>query len=89
LHRRRRIIASEGIIMNDHETLIDDLEKKFPALADIAFNAARERTLASGQSVLESEAGVIYEVFPDGSRKVVKRIEPPTPIPNGATAIIR
>jgi hypothetical protein len=88
LHRLRRIILGEGIIMNDQEILIDDLETKFPALSDMAFNAAREQTLASGQSVLESEAGVMYKVFPDGARTVVKRIEPPTPIPKGTTAII-
>jgi hypothetical protein len=39
--------------------------------------------------VLQSENGVIYEVFPDGSRKVVKKIEPPTPIQTGTKVAIR
>jgi hypothetical protein len=33
--------------------------------------------------VLQSEQGYIYEVFPDGRRVVVKKIEPPTPVVSG------
>jgi hypothetical protein len=57
---------------------IQKLESQFPAVSGPAFAAARERVLASGQSVLESADGVIYEVFPDGRRMPVKHIEPPT-----------
>lgn len=61
--------------MTDHE--IDQLEATFPPMAAAAFSAARERTLAAGLSVLEAVGGVIYEVFPDGDRVIVKRIDPP------------
>jgi hypothetical protein len=75
--------------MSDPEKIITELEKGFPALSGVAFTKARNETLASGQSVLLSENGVIYEVFPDGSRIERKRIEPPTFIPTGTKAVIR
>jgi hypothetical protein len=71
------------------EPEITELETQFPAMSGAAFTAAREETLASGQSVLESENGVIYEVFPDGTRIERKRIEPPTCIPAGTKFLIR
>ncbi len=68
---------------------IQQLENQFPAVSGSAFAAARERVLASGQSVLQSQDGVIYEVFPDGRRAVVKEIEPPTHFASGSTFILR
>lgn len=64
--------------MGDEESDILKLESEFPAVSGAAFAAARERVLASGQSVLQSETGSIYEIFPDGRRRLVKEIEPPT-----------
>jgi len=64
--------------MPDHENNIETLESQFPTISGSAFGAARQNVLASGQSVLQSENGVIYEVFPDGRRVLVKQIEPPT-----------
>jgi hypothetical protein len=37
---------------------------------------------------MESDQGVIYEVFPDGTRKVVKIIEPPTLVVKGEKRIV-
>jgi hypothetical protein len=73
--------------MSDQENAILKLEDQFPALSGVAFTAARAQTLASGQSVLQSDQGFIYEVFPDGTRKLVKKIEPPTPIVPGTFTI--
>lgn len=75
--------------MSEAEKIITELETGFPALSGVAFAMARNETLASGQSVLHSENGVVYEVFPDGSRIERKRIEPPTPIPSGTKVVIR
>lgn len=61
--------------MSDQE--IQKLESQFPAASGIAFAAARKQALDAGLSVLESRDGMIYEVFPDGRRVEVKRIEPP------------
>jgi hypothetical protein len=75
--------------MPDQENNIEELENQFPALSGVAFAAARERVLASGNSVLQSEEGCIYEVFPDGRGVVVKNIEPPTPNVPGRKITIR
>jgi len=67
--------------MSEHD--IDLLESQFPALSGPAFAEARERVLASGQSVLQSEGAFVYRVFPDGRKEVVKLIEPPIPVKPG------
>lgn len=75
--------------MNDDEKQIEKLEAEFPALAGLAFSRAREEALAAGLSVIESHDGVIYEVFPDGSRIERKRIEPPVNVKKGARFLIQ
>jgi hypothetical protein len=75
--------------MPNEENNIEMLENQFPAISGSAFAAAREQVLGSGQSVLQSENGYIYEVFPDGQRKMVKKIEPPTPVVFGRRITIR
>ena len=62
--------------MSDQDIQI--LESLFPAVSGQAFATARDHVLASGQSVLQSERGTIYRVYPDGRKEVVKQIEPPT-----------
>lgn len=74
--------------MADREKEIVRLENEFPPASGSAFAAARQDVLASGQSVLQSEDGSIYEVFPDGTKKLVKRIEPPTPVTRGSKITI-
>jgi hypothetical protein len=74
--------------MTEEEKNIEFLEEHIPELAEAAVTQAYWQALASGNSVLESENGVIYEVFPDGTRKVVKNIEPPVPVEKGAKRII-
>jgi len=69
--------------MSDYEINIERLEAQFPAMSGSAFAAAREQALASGQSVLQSEQGCIYEVHPNGQRVLVKKIEPPTAAVSG------
>ena len=75
--------------MADRENNIEILEDAFPPMSGVAFDTARKQTLESGLSVLQSEDGVIYEVFPDGSRKRVKEIEPPTEVVSGQKFTIR
>jgi hypothetical protein len=73
--------------MSDQE--IQELENQFPPVASSAFAAARERVLQSGQSVLQAENGVIYEVFPDGRRVERKKIEAPTRFAVGSVFTIK
>lgn len=68
--------------MSDQE--IQVLESQFPSLSGQAFAAARERVLAAGQSVLQTEGDFVLRVFPDGRKEVVKAIEPPTLVKPGA-----
>ena len=75
--------------MSDQENSIEELENQFPAVSGKAFARAREQALASGSSVMHSEEGHIYEVFPDGRRVFVKDIDPPTSHVAGRKIIIR
>lgn len=70
------------------EKELDHLEQHIPELAQAAVTQAYWQALAAGSSVLESDNGVIYEVFPDGTRKVVKMIEPPTCVTIGEKWIL-
>ena len=58
------------------EKEIDYLEQQIPEWAQLATRRAYWQALASGQSVVISENGAIVEVFPDGTRKFIKAIEP-------------
>jgi hypothetical protein len=72
------------VIMSEQERIMQYLEEHIPELAESAVTQAYWQSLAAGNSVLESENGAIYERFPDGSSKMVKQIEPPTPVAIGA-----
>lgn len=54
-----------------------DLERRFLKASGSAFADARKQSLISGQSVLQSEDGVIIEIFPNGSRREVKKMRNP------------
>lgn len=73
--------------MSDQD--IQQLENQFLSSSGSAFVEARRIVLNSGQSVLQSQDGVIYEVFPNGRRVAVKKIEPPTPVVSGSILTIR
>ena len=65
--------------MPNLESEIELLESQFPSESGRAFAEARRQVLASGLSVLQSEGGFIFRVFPDGRKEFVKQIDPPTP----------
>ena len=69
--------------MADFEGVIEKLEREFPSESGAVFAAARERVLASGQTVLQSENGVLYELFPDGTKRLVKNLDPPLAVTPG------
>jgi hypothetical protein len=75
--------------MSDDDKAISQLEAQAPALSGVAFTEARTRMLASGQSVLQSDQGMIYRVSPSGESTPVKRIDPPTPVEKGAKIQLR
>ena len=50
----------------------------------VTFAEAYQRTLAAGFSVLVSDDGFIFEVFPDGTRKMIKQIKLPMLVVKGS-----
>ena len=67
-----------------NEEQIEERERQFPETAGVAFAEAYRRTLAAGLSVLVSDDGFIFEVYPDGTRKRIKRIEAPMMVVKGS-----
>lgn len=63
---------------NHNEKMIDYLENHIPEMAQAAVKLAYWQALASGNSVLVGENGVINEIFPDGTVKFIKNITPHT-----------
>ncbi|MEQ1603067.1 MAG: hypothetical protein ABL885_15025 [Methylophilaceae bacterium] len=66
--------------MNMTEESMRFLEEHIPDLADAALKQAYWQALATGSSVLVSEEGALVEIFPDGTRKVLKQLEPQTDV---------
>lgn len=62
--------------MKNNEKAIDYLEAHIPELAEAAVKQAYWQALASGSSVMVSENGVMKEVFPDGTSKIIKENVP-------------
>lgn len=75
--------------MTKSEKTMRFLEEHIPELAQSAVTQAYWQALASGNSVLQSENGVIYEVFPDGTRTLIKTTPPPTAVTPGSTRALR
>jgi hypothetical protein len=75
--------------MPNAEKTMRFLEEHIPELAQSAVTQAYWQALASGSSVLESDHGVIYEVFPDGTRKLVKTTTAPCPVAVGEQRVMR
>ena len=75
--------------MSITEEELDYLEAHIPELADAAFTQAYWQALAAGSSVMISENGVLYEVFPNGERRFVKNVEPPMPVTIGEKWVLR
>ena len=73
--------------MTPNEKSLQFLEEHIPDLASAAFTQAYWQALANGSSVLKVEKGEIIEVFPDGSRKFIKKINPLIPVPLGKKRI--
>jgi hypothetical protein len=75
--------------MSEQEKRIEELETQFPVISGEAFAEARARALATGVGVVEADEGELYEVFQDGRRRFLKKIQPPIPVRKGAKFSIR
>lgn len=66
-----------------NEQQIEQLELDFPAASGLAFANAYHQAIHAGLFVVVSEGGSIVEVSPDGQRRLVKTIPPPSPAQPG------
>lgn len=66
--------------MNRQEQAIRFQEEHIPELANAATKQAYWQALATGSSVLARANDSLVEVFPDGSRKIIKPLPRQTPI---------
>jgi len=55
---------------------IDYLEASIPMLANSAFKESYWKALSSGQTVIESIDGKLIETSPNGTRRLIKELEP-------------
>ena len=62
------------------EKAIDYLETQIPEMAELALRQAYWQTLASGNSVTVLENDEIVEISPEGTRKVIKKIQRTSPV---------
>jgi hypothetical protein len=62
---------------------LDAVEIQLPPASGVAFAQARIDVLAAGLSVLQSRDNTIEEIFPDGSRRFVKFVDPPISVEIG------
>ena len=70
------------------EKELDYLEAHIPELAEAAVKQAYWQALASGSKVLKSEKGELIEISPDGSRRVLKKLMPSTPVQPGLRLVL-
>ncbi|MCL2458083.1 MAG: hypothetical protein FWF31_04395 [Desulfobulbus sp.] len=59
------------------------LEAHIPELAEGAVKQAYCKNLAAGRKMVEAVNGQLIESFPDGSSRVIKPLEAPTPVVPG------
>lgn len=69
--------------MDDSQAALDYLEQQIPSLSAAAVDVAYWQALASGQRVLVSAEGGIYQAFADGTRRLIKATEKPLSVPVG------
>lgn len=69
--------------MSNSEETLDYLEQQIPSLSAAAVDVAYWQALATGQAVLVSGDRGLYQVFPDGTRKLVKSLDEPLSVPVG------
>jgi hypothetical protein len=79
--------------MSDQEKRIRELEEQIPLAASTAFAQAHQQALLSGQTLVQTSSGSagygLYEIHPDGTRKLLKQLTPPLPVTPGTRMKIR
>ena len=71
------------------EREIDELEEQIPEMVKIAISNAHKEALESGLVVTIAENGYIWHVYPDGSRKMIKKLPEVVKVEKGSVIQIR
>jgi hypothetical protein len=87
--RLSRRVKKELNVQHLDESATRRLEKHIPGLAKNATTIAFRRALISGSKVLIAEAGELVEVLPNGTRRIVKKIEPSVKMRKGQVIRIK
>ncbi len=66
-----------------NEKTLRHLEESIPELAEAAVTQAYWQALAAGLPVLKTENGMLVEVHPDGTKKIIKKLSPPIAVVKG------
>ncbi len=66
-----------------NEKTLRYLEESIPELAEGAVTQAYWQALAAGHSVLKTENGMLIEVHPDGTKRIIKKLAPSIPVEKG------
>ena len=91
-HREDAVAEKKGLnytlptftsLMADPEQTLDYLEQQIPSLSAAAVDVAYWQALATGQEVLVSGDGGIYQAYADGTKKLIKTTEKPLSVPVG------
>lgn len=77
------MVNSKSKKMKLTEKEIQNLEEQFPYIAEASARQAYWEALSSGSSVLVVENGEVVEVFPDGRREIIEKVEPDILIKKG------
>jgi hypothetical protein len=75
--------------MSDQERRMRELEAQIPLASGEAFATAYRQALQSGQTLVQTIGSAIYEVHPDGSRRLLKQLEAPLQVVPGTKVKIR
>jgi len=70
------------------ESTLDYIEAQIPSLSAAAVDVAYWQALSSGQAVLVSGDGGIYQVFSDGTETLIKTTEKALSLPVGTRVFI-
>lgn len=68
---------------------IDEVETGFAPLSGIAFEQAQAKLFASGNSNICASQGVVYEISVGGTKRPIKKIDPPVPVDSDTPTRIR
>lgn len=65
------------------------VETAFAPLSGVAFESARTQALESGKSVLQTENGKLYRIYPDGRKEFIKSVPDPIAVTPGERISLR